>query len=186
MSLTVSVTIKEGRHTMLRDHKAIMMIVAITSLLAASSGTAFAVPDQIDCNSEESLDIRATAWNIVADWSDFEDYIEARTPYNIKSCLKNRLDYNGKVKCLSTYESWLGWASPFTKKIKVSQNFRDDLDAESSRPDRRACWAWIMAHEFSHSCDRGEAAADDIGNEAFYYWKDRFGVSANHDWWDCY
>ena len=167
-------------------HKATMMMAVVCALLGVSSGTVLAVPAQIDCNATESLDIRATAWNIVADWSDFEDYIEARTPYNIGSCLKNRLDSNGKVKCLSTYESWLGWASPFTKKIKVSQNFRDDLASESSQPDRRACWAWIMVHEFSHSCDRGETAADDIGNEAFYYWKDRFAVSGSHDWWDCY
>ena len=159
--------------------------IIIGFVLLLSSGAAFAVPDQIDCNNTESKDIRATAWNIVNEWDDFEDFVEDETGYNIKSCLRNRLNRNGKVQCTDNYEAWLGRAWPTSRKMKVSQNFRDNVEDASSRPDRRSCWAYIMAHEFSHTCDRGETAADAIGEAAFDYWKDRFGVSSSHYFNDC-
>ena len=166
----------------------LVTLVGMCTAALVLATQALAAPEQIDCNSTESLDIRATAWNIVDDWSDFEDYVEDRTSYNIKSCLKNRLDYNGKVKCLSSYKSWLGKAWPTAKKMKVSQDFRNilaSLGGSSAQPNRRSCWAYMMAHEFSHTCDRGETAADAIGEAAFDYWKDRFSVSSSHDFLDC-
>ena len=78
----------------------------------------------------------------------------------------------------------LGKASPATKKIKIYKTFFDVVDS-MPQPDRRACYAGLITHEFSHSCDKlfdgPNSAAETREDAAFDYWKGRFAVSADLD-----
>jgi hypothetical protein len=147
----------------------------------------------IDCNSTQELDIRAVAWNIVDDWSNFRSAVEDATDKNLGNCIENRFAKNGNVRCVSEYNCnnkrcVLGFASGLSQTMKIYQTFFDNI-AAMPQPDRRACYAGLMAHEFSHSCERYSDSADSSAelrlDAAFDYWKNRFAVTSALDPNDC-
>jgi hypothetical protein len=48
-----------------------------------------------------------------------------------------------------------------------------------SQPDRRACYAGLMTHEFAHTCEHyGEGGPEARADAAVEYWKDRFSPTS--------
>lgn len=140
----------------------------------------------IDCDSTQSKDIRAVAWNIVDDWGNFEYSVESQTDIQLGNCIRDRFFRNGKVECVSEYDCnargcKLAVAPGLRKRIRIFQTFFDNI-ANLPQPDRRACYAGLMTHEFSHSCERysdaAQSAAELREDAAFNYWKGRFAVSS--------
>ena len=143
-----------------------------------------------ECNATQDVDILAVAWNIVDDWTNFERTIEAATGSALGNCTRDRLKVNGKVECLAKYdcktkngkqECKLGQASGLTKKIKIYQSFFDKV-AGLTQPERRACYAGLMAHEFAHTCERyAERVPEARAIAAVNYWKARFSPGSTVD-----
>lgn len=141
--------------------------------------------ETIDCTDTESSDIRAVAWNIADDWDNFSNKLESSTGQNVGSCLQKRFAEDGKVQCVHTPKCnqagkcKLGFGGGLGSKIKIFQTFFDKIKS-IPQPDRRACYAALMAHEFSHTCEHyAEAGPEARGAAAFNYWKGRFGVSSD-------
>jgi hypothetical protein len=148
-----------------------------------------ALDDVIDCNATQERDIRAVAWNIVDDWSNFARIVEDATGKNLGDCIENRFAKNGKVRCISAYNCndkgcKLGHGPGLSQQIKIYQTFFDNI-AGLPRPDRRACYAGLITHEFSHSCERysdgPNSSAERREDAAFNYWKNRFAVTSALD-----
>lgn len=148
-----------------------------------SSSTALA--EVINCNATEEKDIRAVAWNIADDWRNFAGSVENATGKNMGSCIEERFSANGKVECVHTEKCKqdgnkckLGFGAGLGKKIKLYQTFFDNIDA-MPQADRRACYAALMTHEFSHTCEHyAESGPEARAEAAFDYWKMRFAVSS--------
>ena len=111
------------------------------------------------------------------------------TDKNLGNCIENRFAKNGKVRCMSKYDCndkgcKLGFASGLSQTMKIYQTFFDNI-AAMPQPDRRACYAGLMTHEFSHSCERysdgANGAAELREDAAFNYWKNRFAVTSTLD-----
>ena len=151
-----------------------------------------ALDDVIDCSDKQEKDIRAVAWNIADDWSNFKRSVEAETNINLHNCLEGRFSRNGKVKCVHKKKCKdggkkckLGFGSGAGQKIKIFKSFFQNV-RKMTPPDRRACYAGLMAHEFAHTCERyGESGPEKLAVAAFNYWKGRFAVSATTDAGDC-
>jgi hypothetical protein len=150
---------------------------------------ASALDEVIDCDSTQDKDIRAVAWNIVDDWSNFARIVEDATGKNLGNCIENRFAKNGKVRCIGEYDCndkgcKLGHAGGLSQTMKIYQTFFDNID-DLSQPDRRACYAGLMTHEFSHSCERysdgPNSSAELREDAAFNYWKNRFAVTRTLD-----
>jgi hypothetical protein len=143
-----------------------------------------------ECSSTQDVDILAVAWNIVDDWTNFERTVEAATGTSLGNCTRDRLKVNGKVECLAKYDCKtkngqqackLGQASGLSKKIKIYQSFFDNV-AGLTQPDRRACYAGLMAHEFAHTCERyAERIPEARAVAAVNYWKERFSPESSLD-----
>jgi len=146
--------------------------ITIPILFVMFSQPAYPLDAITDCGSKKD-DIDAAADVIVRNWSDWESFVEAQTGVNIKNCMKNRFEKNGKVVCESSStgkcDGAAAWASPLNKKIHICPATLNDIVEEARKPDRRACYAAIMAHEFAHSCDRFEVGADAL-DEATFDW----------------
>ena len=143
--------------------------------------------ETIDCTDTESSDMRAVAWNIADDWNNFSNTLENSTGQNVGSCLQKRFAADGKVQCVHTLKCnqagkcQLGFGGGLGSKIKIFQTFFDNIKS-MPQPDRRACYAALMAHEFSHTCEHyAEAGPEARGAAAFNYWKgqERFGVTSD-------
>lgn len=145
-----------------------------------------ALTDLPGCNDTESLDIRAVAWNIADDWPAFSNAVERATDQNLGSCIEGRFAGNGKVECAHEYKCKdggtkckLGFGAGLGKKIKLFQTFFDNI-AQMPQADRRACYAALMTHEFSHTCEHyAENGPEARAVAAFDYWKGRFPVSSS-------
>jgi hypothetical protein len=145
-----------------------------------------ALDEVINCDSTQSKDIRAVAWNIVDDWDNFERSIEADTGFKLGNCTRDRFRENGKVECVSEYNCKkdgrckLGFGAGLKQKVKIFQTFFDNI-AGAAQADRRACYAALLTHEFAHTCEhyaeQGPEAREDA---AFKYWRTRFPGSV--DW----
>lgn len=144
--------------------------------------------ETIDCNDTEDLDLRAVAWNIADDWSNFSKAVETATGDNVGSCLADRFAKDGKVQCVHKYDCKtdkdgvkkckLGHGFGLDRKIKIFQTFFDNISA-LKQADRRACYAALMTHEFSHTCEHyKEKGPEARAVAAFDYWKGRFDVSS--------
>jgi len=104
-------------------------------------------------------DIRAAAWNIADDWTNFERSIENQTGFKLGNCSRDRFKKNGKVECVKEYDCKtkdgvqqckLGHGWGLGQKIKIYQTFLDKMASSSmSQADRRACYAGLMTHEFA-------------------------------------
>ena len=143
----------------------------------------------INCDSTQSKDIRAVAWNIADDWTNFDNAIEGQTSFRLGECVHDRFSKNGKVECMNKdvcnkKGCRQGHASPFKKKVKIYPDFLNQI-AGLPQADRRACYAALMTHEFTHSCDRMEGRSEAREDAAFAYWTERFpgtpGLSINLD-----
>lgn len=139
--------------------------------------------ETLDCTDTESADLRAVEWNIADDWNNFSSAIERATGQNVGSCLQKRFAEDGKVQCVHSPKCnedgkcKLGFGGGLGSKIKIFQTFFDKIKP-MPQPDRRACYAALMAHEFSHTCEHyAEAGPEARGAAAFNYWKGRFGVT---------
>ncbi len=142
------------------------------------------------CNSSQDVDILAVAWNIVDDWSNFDRIIETATGFNLGNCTRDRLKINGKVECIAEYDCKtkhgeqackLGHAWGLGKRIKIYQSFFDNV-ASLTQPDRRACYAGLIAHEFAHTCERyAERGPEARAVAAVEYWKERFSPGSSLD-----
>lgn len=149
--------------------------------------------ETINCSDTQALDIRAVAWNLADDWSNLERAIESATGKNLGNCTQNRFTKNGKVECLAAYDCKttkdglqkckLGHAWGLGKTIKLYQTFFDNVSSTSmSQPDRRACYAGLMTHEFAHTCEHyAERGPEARANAAVEYWKGRFSPGSTLD-----
>ncbi len=138
------------------------------------------------CNDTEALDIRAVAWNIADDWAAFSRKVERQSGTNLGACIERRFAGDGKVECAHEYKCKqngtkckLGLGGGLGSKIKLYQTFFDNI-AGKPQPDRRACYAALMTHEFSHTCEHyAEGGPEARAEAAFDYWKERFAVSSS-------
>lgn len=149
---------------------------------ASSKGIA----DVVACKETHDKDIRAVAWNIADDWRGFSAAVEGATGKGLGGCIEDRFGVDGKVECVyqekckqEGEKCRLGFGSGLGTKIKIYQTFFDNI-ASMSQADRRACYAALMTHEFSHTCERyAERIPEARGAAAFNYWKGRFPVSGS-------
>ena len=146
--------------------------------------------DTIDCTVGQTDDINAAASALANDWNNFERSVEAATGRNIGNCLQNRFQQNGKVLCVADYncknvngvnKCKLGFGPGLKKRIKIFQTFFDNV-AGLSDSKRRGCYAALMVHEFSHTCEHyaeggPEARAVATGD----YWNTTYGSSVQTD-----
>ena len=146
--------------------------------------------ETISCSDAQDLDIRAVAWNIADDWTNFERSIETQTGSNLGNCTRDRFEKNGKVECLANYDCKtkdgvtackLGYGWGLGNKIKLYQSFFDNV-SKLSQPDRRACYAGLMSHEFAHTCEHyAERGPEARADAAVAYWKGRFAPTSTLD-----
>lgn len=133
------------------------------------------------CTSTQSQDIRAVAWNLVDDWANFERAIESATGSNLGNCIRNRFRDNARViceqqtNCNNRGRCVMGRSSPLNQTTRIFGTFFNNI-ANTSSSDRRACYAALLTHEFSHSCDRvfERPRAEAREAAAFTYWRTRF------------
>jgi len=137
--------------------------------------------ETVDCTSTQSVDILAVAWNLVDDWANFERAIESATGSNLGSCIRGRFRDNARViceqqtNCNRKGRCVLGRSSPLNQTTRIFGTFFNSI-ASAPAPDRRACYAALLTHEFSHSCDRvfEQPRAEAREAAAFTYWRARF------------
>jgi hypothetical protein len=150
-----------------------------------ASSSSKGLEELIDCSDTEEKDMRAVAWNIADDWRNFSSSIENATGIKMGSCIEERFSVNGKVECVHKEKCKqdgdkcrLGFGAGLGKKIKIYQTFFDNIQS-MPQADRRACYAALMTHEFSHTCEHyAESGPESRAMAAFDYWKGRFPVSS--------
>ena len=153
-----------------------------TSASSSEKGLA----DVIGCNDTEEKDIRAVAWNIANDWSNFSSSLEKATGKTLGSCIEDRFSKNGEVECVHKEKCKqdgnkckLGFGAGLSKRVKLYQTFFDNI-ASMPQADRRACYAALMTHEFSHTCEHyAERGPEARAVAAFDYWRGEFPVSSD-------
>jgi hypothetical protein len=143
------------------------------------STTGSALKAVTNCNATREQDIRAVAWNIADDWSNFTAAIQLTTSFKVKECLHDRFSKNGKVlcedkdHCSKNKGCRQGHSFPGKHEIKIYPDFLKRISGYS-QADRRACYAALLAHEFTHSCAHLEGRAEAREDAAFSYWQSRF------------
>lgn len=140
------------------------------------------------CTDQQSKDLRAAAWNIGDDWANFEAFVEEASGLDLGSCIQSRFQGSGSVRCESEDSCSdkkgckNGRAVPWRSLVQIYPHFFNNGGGSLSRqPDRRACYAALLAHEFAHTCWRlrEEPGPEGMEDGAFEYWKDRFAVTAD-------
>ena len=81
-----------------------------------------ALDEVIDCDSTQELDIRAVAWNIVDDWSNFRSAVENETGKNLGNCIEKRFSTDGRVRCVSEYRCNNKGCIPGTRRASASRS----------------------------------------------------------------
>ena len=150
------------------------MLVSIPSLASATH-------EIIECDAPYETDIAAIHWQVDDKWRDFEDFVNDYADLNLSSCIENRFETNGDVKCKNLSGDAAGKAVPGASTIRMDEDWLDGLS--STQKNRRACMAALMAHEYAHSCYANESRADRIDEAAFEWWADVFG--ATNTWESC-
>lgn len=152
-----------------------------------SGGESLGLDEVIDCNATQSKDIRAVAWNIADDWTNFERQVRNASSSNLGACIEKRFSRNGKVQCVAKYKCKkdgrckLGFGAGLGQKVKLYQTFFDNI-ASLSQKSRRACYAAMLTHEFSHTCEHyAEGGPEARAEGAFDYWKARFDPNSTLD-----
>jgi hypothetical protein len=139
----------------------------------------------VNCNDTQEVDIRAVAWNLVDDWTNFDAEIERQTSFNLGNCTHDRFSSNGRVECMARDHCTgkgcrQGYSVPTQQRIRIYPDFLTRIAALPA-PDKRACIAALMTHEFAHSCSRFEGRAEAREDAAFDYWKTRFPGTSGFD-----
>ena len=139
----------------------------------------------IDCNSTQKTDIQAVAWNIADDWINFRNSVESQSGTTLGQCLYKRFAGNGEVECVDAKCNGkgckMGFGGGLGQKVKIFQTFLDTI-AALPQADRRACYAALLTHEFSHTCEHyAESGPEAREDAAFAYWKARFPVTSTLD-----
>ena len=155
---------------------------ASTAPPSSSKGLA----EVVNCSETEGMDIRAVAWNIADDWRNLSNKVESATGKNMGACIEDRFSTNGKVECVHKEKCIqdgdkckLGFGWGLGTKVKIYQTFFDNIGS-MPQADRRACYAALLAHEFSHTCERyADRTPEARAVAAFDYWKGRFPVSSD-------
>lgn len=113
------------------------------------------------------------------DWADFEKFIEDETGLNIKGCMQNRFQDNGKIQCEESSGGSCsganGWASYLSHTSHFCPGFMTRVRAMSGENNKKACYLALMTHEFGHTCWRGHGTVEDIDDAAFKYAKQTLG-----------
>jgi hypothetical protein len=162
-----------------------LRITGTTSLDTSESVVSNRLADVIDCSATEEADIRSVASGIVKDWSNFGKSMQAAIGDDPGKCIQGRFSANGKVQCVHEKhcnkdgsKCKLGFGAGLGTKIKIFGTFFANTGA-MPQPDRQACYAALMTHEFSHTCELyAEAGPEARARAAFNYWKGRFAVSS--------
>lgn len=152
---------------------------------AAPASSAKGIADVSGCSDEAEKDIRAVAWNIANDWGNFSKAVESDTGKHVGSCLEGRFSTNGKVHCEAKDVSnnkgpRQGRSFPGKDEIKVYPDFLNRIK-DYEQADRRACFAALLAHEFTHSCWFAESRPEAREDAAFAYWQERFPGTPGFD-----
>jgi hypothetical protein len=132
-----------------------------------------------DCETTQETDIRATAWNIADDWANFAASVQLQSSFDVGDCLQDRFSKNGKVQCESkdvcknNGTCRQGHSFPGKQEVKIYPSFLNHIK-NFSQPDRRACYAALLTHEFTHTCWRAEGRSETREDAAFAYWQKRF------------
>ncbi len=145
---------------------------------ANTGGSSTALAEVIDCTATQEKDIRAVAWNIADDWRNFASSVENVTGKNIGSCIEKRFSENGKVQCETVDKCTKkgcrqGHSFPGKAEIKIYPDFLNRIE-NYAQADRRACYAAVLAHEFTHTCWFAESRPEAREDAAFAYWQQRF------------
>jgi hypothetical protein len=145
--------------------------------------------DTIDCTTTQTDDINAAAAALSNSWNSFEQAVEAATGNNVGSCLRERFQENGKVKCVDKYKCHtangkqkckLGFGPGLKKQVKFFQTFLDKTAAIDDETERRGCYAALMVHEFSHTCEHyAESGPESRALATQDYWNSTYDVSLN-------
>jgi hypothetical protein len=141
--------------------------------------------ETINCNDTQDVDILAVAWNIVDDWTNFDAAIQRQTSFNLGNCTHDRFSSNGRVECMARDHCTgkgcrQGYSVPTQQRIRIYPDFLTRI-AGLPAPDKRACIAALMTHEFAHSCSRFEGRAEAREDAAFDYWQARFPGTSGFD-----
>ena len=141
--------------------------------------------ETINCNDTQDVDILAVAWNIVDDWTNFDAAIQRQTSFNLGNCTHDRFSTNGRVECMARDHCTgkgcrQGYSVPTQQRIRIYPDFLTRI-AGLPAPDKRACIAALMTHEFAHSCSRFEGRAEAREDAAFDYWQARFPGTSGFD-----
>jgi hypothetical protein len=121
-----------------------------------------------DCTTTETTEIdQAIGWGS-RNWNEYEKTLEAIRgwPVDIKNCLQNRFQMNGKAVCeaKSTGECKIkssgtanGWASSLglSYRCHMCPTFLAKVRAISGTENRQACYFALVTHEWGHTCHRG-------------------------------
>lgn len=139
----------------------------------------------INCDATQDKDILAVAWNIVDDWTNFDNAIVRQTSFRLGDCTQDRFSSNGRVECMAgnvcnNRGCRQGYSIPSQQRIRIYPSFLTRI-AALPQADRRACYAALMTHEFTHSCWRAEGRPEAREDAAFDYWTARFPGTSGHD-----
>jgi hypothetical protein len=142
-------------------------------------------PSDIEaCTKVETAEIAdAIGWG-TENWDEFERDLEAFRdwPVDIKSCLQERFQNNGKVVCEATSTGECapvsgvpvnGWGSTLglSHRCHMCPAFLNTVRALTGVENREACYFALVTHEWGHTCHRGHKTLEIIDNSAFNFWK---------------
>lgn len=157
--------------------------MCLGACVGLAAGGAMALDDVTDCTSTQKTDIVEVAKFLSDHWTEFKATLESATGLDIDTCIYNRFNKNGDVKCKDTdgvcdcaerkskgKSCVMGWANPLDKKVRLCAEFLQKIEGMEVQ-NRRACYAALLTHEYGHSCDRFESGSEKVEKAAFDYWK---------------
>ena len=149
-------------------------LIALYTIVGAT-GQAQADLKEVNGCAQSTTKINEIATTVDHDWADFEKFIEDETGLNIKGCMQNRFQDNGKIDCESssggTCSGANGWASYLSHTAHFCPTFVNRVRALTGDSNKKACYLALMTHEFGHTCWRGHGTVEDIDDAAFKYAK---------------
>ena len=155
---------------------------ALPNDLPESSTPPQSSTEVFDCAPGETLEMRETVAFGAMNWNAFETAIESFDgwPVNIKNCLENRFKSNGKIVCEKDMRGQCkgnnAWASMLNKRCHLCPVFVNTvkgLTGPANKDNRKACYFAILAHEWSHTCERTHKTVEIIDNVAFDFYKSK-------------
>lgn len=153
----------------------------------SSGGGGSAGPASLDVVFEQCSktvrrnEMRDALDDILDNWDEFKDNLEARGLTSEHDCMYGRLTRNGNVRCDTCDEA--GHSSPLGQTANVCRSWAVSIEDRyaSSSNSRRVCWGSIIMHEFGHTCERFEGGAELIDNAARETLNDIYNLSLDLD-----